>query len=278
MSVELWGRTVDATVDDALPWFPVAMFHRVVDRTPAVNPYNLCIGAGDLERVLRFIRRDGFEIVSLRAALDAAEQGRDVSRLACLTFDDGYRDFYTHAFPVLQRLDAPATVFLVSDRLGGTNDWDSATGVLPSAPLLSHEEVLSLAAQGIEFGCHSATHPHLDAIDDRQLRDETAGAKQTLEALLDREAGLYAYPYTDENAAVRRAVEEAGFRGAVSGEQPRHTRYLIHRVDFRRLDALSLRFRLHGVRYRLKRTPGAYAARNVIRGLISRSRSVEGKT
>jgi peptidoglycan/xylan/chitin deacetylase (PgdA/CDA1 family) len=252
-----------------LPWFPVIMLHRVVETAPRPNPYNLCISQSDLGRLIRFLRDDGFAISTLEDAVAAWQRGEDVSRKACLTFDDGYADFYTHAWPVLKRLDCPASVCLITDLLGETNTWDTING-LPEARLLTRDQVRALAAEGVRFGSHSATHPHLSQLPPAQRLHEIAGSKDAVESLTQREASVFVYPHHDQDEAVRREVEAAGYDVACGGEQREHTPFLMHRVDLPRYNALSMRFRLRGWRRRVHASPAVYGAKQLAKKALRR--------
>ena len=247
-------RVLTAGDQPALPWFPILMLHRVVEQTPQPNPYNLCMSQHDLARVIGFLRSSGYTMATVEDAYDAWQRGEPIDRLACLTFDDGYLDFYTHALPVLQSLQCPASVYVVTRRLNHTNTWDAFE--MPEARLLSEDLVREIAGCGIRVGVHSATHPRLTRLTPAQRIAEIAGAKQDLEALLDREAEVFCYPHWDQDVDVRDEVMAAGFKAALGGEQPEHVPSLLHRVDLGRLDTLSMRYRLHGWRNRLHRQRG----------------------
>jgi hypothetical protein len=99
---------------------------------------------------------------------------------------------------------------------------------------------------------------------------EIAGAKQDLEALLDRQAEVFCYPHWDQDEAVRAEVMAAGYKAALGGEQPQHQPSLLHRVDLGRLDALSLRYRLLGWRHRLYAQPAVSHAKSAAKRLLKR--------
>jgi peptidoglycan/xylan/chitin deacetylase (PgdA/CDA1 family) len=261
--------TMPPIFDRDLPWFPIVMLHRIVEQAPPPHPYNLQLSQLDLARTIEILQHDGFRIVRLVDAVRACDRGEDVSKLACLTFDDGYADFYTHAFPVLQKYAAPATVFLISDLIGGDNAWDVDTdGVEHGVPLLTRAQVLELAASGVDFGSHTARHRRLTGLTPAEREIELVQSKRALEALLDREVPLFAYPHLDNDPAVQREVAGAGYLAAVGGEQGSNGRYLLHRVDLLRLDTVSLRLRLHGWRYRLQRLPGLVRTKKAARRLL----------
>jgi peptidoglycan/xylan/chitin deacetylase (PgdA/CDA1 family) len=240
--------------EPTLPWFPILMLHRVVEETPRPNPYNLCMSQDNLARVVGFLRRSGFTMTTIEDAFDAWRRGEPVDKLACLTFDDGYQDFYTHALPVLRSLQCPASVYVVTRRLGETNTWDALE--MPEARLLTEHQLRDLHTQGIRIGAHSATHSRLTELTSEQRIAEITGAKYELEALLDRPADVFCYPHWDQDEAVRAEVIAAGYKAALGGEQPEHVPSLLHRIDLGRLDGLSLRYRLHGWRHRIHKNQG----------------------
>jgi peptidoglycan/xylan/chitin deacetylase (PgdA/CDA1 family) len=93
----------------------VVGYHRTVDELPAdpkAGIPSLCVSVKMLERQLDWIGRR-FRFVSLDELSVASSDP-----IAAVTFDDGYRDFYRHAFPLLKRKGIPATVFVVTDLVG----------------------------------------------------------------------------------------------------------------------------------------------------------------
>jgi peptidoglycan/xylan/chitin deacetylase (PgdA/CDA1 family) len=128
-------------------------------------------------------------------------------RTAVLTFDDGYLDFYEQAAPVLLRLKLPAIVFLPTMYVGATNRWpNSYSG---EKKLMTWEQILELAEQGIEFGSHSHTHAVLtqlveDAIPEEELSDSGIAIKSHIGS----DVKHFCYPYGRWNRNVREVVAE----------------------------------------------------------------------
>ncbi len=118
-------------------------------------------------------------------------------RAILLTFDDGYEDFFTHAYPLLREYGFSATVFLVADRVGQTNQWDAGYG--EDLALMTWEQIRQLQAQGIEFGSHSATHRPLTGLSLAEIVEEGARSRTILSQELGRPIGTIAYPHGDTN-------------------------------------------------------------------------------
>jgi peptidoglycan/xylan/chitin deacetylase (PgdA/CDA1 family) len=123
-----------------------------------------------------------------------------------LTFDDGAVNFATVAWPLLHDAGFPATLFVVTDRAGQTNDWESRGHAIPTLDLLDWDALGRLAAEGVAIGAHSRTHPDLRAVPPARLRDEMAGAAERIARELGRRPEGFAYPF---GACDDRVVAEA---------------------------------------------------------------------
>jgi peptidoglycan/xylan/chitin deacetylase (PgdA/CDA1 family) len=211
----LLGRTLFASrMDEVLlrQAAVVVALHRVQER---VEPGDgLTISARMFERHCRFFRRH-FRVVPLREIVEKLERGQRLNRELAITFDDGYRDNFEVAAPVLARLGLPATFFVVSEFMG-TNVvpwWDRDRGARHE--WMTWDQVRALRARGFDIGAHTRTHADLGRVSGAEARDELAGARRDLERELGETVDLFAYPYGgDDNIteANRALVEAAGFR------------------------------------------------------------------
>jgi peptidoglycan/xylan/chitin deacetylase (PgdA/CDA1 family) len=132
---------------------------------------------------------------------------------AVLTFDDGFRDFYLEALPILTRYGFTATVYVVTNYAGETSAWLTGFGE-HNRPMLSWPQIREMSALGIEIGAHTKSHPALDGIPLTRAREEIGGSKRALEDKLGAEVLSFAYPFGFYNKAVRSLVEEAGYKSA----------------------------------------------------------------
>ena len=156
---------------------------------------------------------DVIEISELRAAL--AGSSRLPERAALITFDDGYRSVYQHALPVLTRLGCPALLFVPTDFVGGTNEFDS--DVEPPEQMCHWAELRELSRSGVAVQSHGKTHRAFSDLSAAELRQEVAASKAALEARLEGAVDILAYPYGDDADGaddVRAALAESGYRAA----------------------------------------------------------------
>jgi peptidoglycan/xylan/chitin deacetylase (PgdA/CDA1 family) len=192
----------------------VVAFHRVNDDIQD----GLTSSVADFERYCDFFRRR-FSPIPLSEFLDRMEKGESLAGKLSITFDDGYRDNYLNAAPVLKALDLPATFFIASEFMSSEHIawWDQDLD--PAPRWMSWKEVSDLAAMGFEIGAHTRTHADLGAVVEEKALDEVRGSKTDLEARIGSSVTLFAYPYgraenlLEEN---RSMVRDVGFRCCAS--------------------------------------------------------------
>lgn len=214
---------------------PILMYHSISDDLRGTPLPKLKVSPRAFARQLDALARWGYQAVTLSQAL-----GPDCPpRPAVLTFDDGFVDFYTTAWPLLRQRGMTATVFLVTDQMGGHNAWDLAKG-LPQEDLLSAAQVRELAGQGVEFGGHGHHHRDLTGLGDDELAAELSDCRRILTELLGRPPAVFAYPYGLHDQRVRAAVAAAGFRVACTTQpgllQPAHDPLALGRIMVKRSD------------------------------------------
>jgi peptidoglycan/xylan/chitin deacetylase (PgdA/CDA1 family) len=191
----------------------ILMYHGVAD--VAEDPNHLCVTPSRFAGQMATLQRLGLRGVGIGTLVDAMRAGRQRG-LVGITLDDGYVNVLEAAVPELQRRGFTASVFIISGRLGGTNDWDEG----PAWPLLSGSQVRELAAAGMEIGSHGATHVRLAGLDAGQLEAEVSGSRASLGELIGAPVRGFAYPYGSMDAAARDAVREAGYDYACAVETP----------------------------------------------------------
>lgn len=218
---------------------PVLMYHRVGE---AHNDWErkYCVGAQRFSEHMLALAGAGWRAVPIDdffAWLDGRLELPEQSFL--LTFDDGFLGVHEHAAPVLAKLGWPATVFLVSQLIGQRDTWcetHNPSGV--TYPLMDASHIRQLRGQGFSFHSHTRNHADLPTLDDTLLRDQLAGSREDLQALLGEEAAYLAYPYGRYDDRVLQAARTAGYRAAFS-VQPGFNRRDVERFRLRRLDVFG---------------------------------------
>ena len=130
-----------------------------------------------------------------------------------VTFDDGFRNVFELALPVLQKRGLRAIQFIVAGLISGEDAWDRAIGEPPQA-LMDEGMIREWLAAGHEIGSHTLTHPHLPTLGREQMRAEVFDSKRRLEDRFGVAVKHFCYPYGDNDEAVRDLVGEAGYDSA----------------------------------------------------------------
>ena len=191
---------------------PILCYHHVGAPKKSLGHQRLWISKERFTEQMRYLSQSGYRGMTLRdAAAVWAEKGC-LSRAVVVTFDDGYKNFYESAFPILCRYGFPATVFAVTGKVGDTSRWD-----LESAEeLMNWGELRDLQQSGTEIGSHTVTHPRLTQIPVDDAKREIENSRDALEQELGSAVSSFAYPYGDWSDAVARLAQQARYRLACS--------------------------------------------------------------
>lgn len=153
-------------------------------------------------------------VIPLSQVVGALEQRTPLpQRTVVLTFDDGFADFYTEAAPVLKRFGFSAIVFLPTAYCGLTNAWPGQPSWVEKQPLMTWEQIVELATEGVNFGAHSISHPVLTQLERSEAEREIVGSKREIEARIEQSVEYFSYPYGRWNAGLCRVVR-CYYRGA----------------------------------------------------------------
>lgn len=184
---------------------PILVYHIIRPSYPgdsaAVRAIALTPETFDAE--LAHLKRAGYHAVGFSALESYFAVGTPLpAKPIILTFDDGWRDQFEYAFPILKKYQDTATFFVFTNALGrsGFFTWD---------------DLHALAAAGMTIGDHTRSHPFLIRITDhRRLRDEIEGSKKLLETRLGVSITAFAYPFGQHDPAIVALVQQAGFASA----------------------------------------------------------------
>jgi peptidoglycan/xylan/chitin deacetylase (PgdA/CDA1 family) len=217
----------------------VLMYHGFTATDRIDDPSQLFVSTEHFREHLRLIqRRSPIGLDTYLAALDGRRAPR---RSVLLTIDDGYRSVPELAAPLLAAARVPAVLFVLSERMGASADWDPA---YPEESLADADTLRQLPAMGIELGVHGADHTRMLELSDSELRRQTSEARARIGDLTGSPPRAFAYPYGSFDERSWRAVAAAGFDVGFSVFDDRD-RFAISRADVTASDTpLTLRIKL----------------------------------
>jgi len=197
-----------------------------------------------------------FTIISVDQLVALLREGRPIpSHAVSVTIDDGYRDTYTHAYPILMRFAIPATIFLPVAFIGASS-CEREASKLPQTDFLSRDQVREMSQNGIAFGSHTLTHVSLTKLTRQEVQYQLEHSKARLETQIDKPVTGFAYPYgtfRDFNPEIKQLVAAAGYSWAVA---------LISGVNNHKADLFALR------RTMVKRDDGMVLFEKAMRGSL----------
>ncbi len=166
------------------------MYHSITDESENRHPYYRINTSREMFAAqMRFLHEHRFNVIDLSTLIEKMNSGGEPQpRSVVLTFDDGFQDFYSKAFPVLQQYGFPATVFLA------TRPIDNRT-LLNGRECLSWEQARELSRYDVSFGSHTVSHPVLSTLSDRELVFELTRSKDRIEYELGKGVESFCYPY-----------------------------------------------------------------------------------
>ena len=202
------------------PWNPSGVYAAGYQLVPVLTYHDigpqargrLVIAARSFADQMRYLKANHYRVIALAEFFEFLQLRRQLPRRAVvLTFDDGYRSFLTHAYPVLKELGFTATLFVYTDYVGAGRN------------ALGWEDLARLAAEGFQVEGHTKTHGDLrrqpgesEAEHSRRLRGELESSQRLFQQRLGRPAKFLAYPYGAADEAVLAYTREAGFQGGLT--------------------------------------------------------------
>lgn len=191
------------------------MYHKVGTPDPqAANPA-LYVKTQDFRIQMEKLISWGYESLDFHDLLSIFEGGTPPRKGFIVTFDDGFMDNFTNAFPILKELNIKGTVFLVSKFLGKKSKWPESKEKKTEA-ILSLKEIEEMKKGGISFQAHSETHRHLSRLSEEEITDEVLESGKFISKVTGEEQVCFCYPYGSFNNTVVEAVKKAGYKMACS--------------------------------------------------------------
>ncbi len=186
--------------------FKILCYHNVGNHEQ--DTYTLSVH--NFKEQMYSLKSQGYRVRSLKDSFDDILQGSFKAKTVVLTFDDALNSFYEHAFPVLEELAYPATIFVP---VGFIGKWDNFS----EDPSCKGRRIMSLSlmkemkTKGISFGSHTVMHPKLSALSNSELESELLESKNFLIKELGVDFCPLAYPFGIYDDRVKAAARRCGY-------------------------------------------------------------------
>jgi peptidoglycan/xylan/chitin deacetylase (PgdA/CDA1 family) len=188
---------------------PVLMYHHV---KPSEKDSSLIVSPERFRDQMEFLARFNYDVITPSEYLQYIEGEKEIRRrnLVLITFDDGYRNNYTYAFPALKEYALPAVIFIVVDEINQEG-------------YLNQKQIAKMQEKDVIFGSHTLSHVYLPSLKTEELIKEIKLSKEKLEEIAGKEIDFFAYPIGGYTEEAQRVLKEAGFLAAFTtngGEGP----------------------------------------------------------
>ncbi len=188
---------------------PVLTYHSLDDSGSPIS-----VSPAQFKAQMQYLCDHAWHTLTKDELLAGHMRGEWRARTFALTFDDGFKDFLVHGWPILTQFKFSAMLFIVSNGVGKKNDWLGQPHWVPRLELLNWRDVCELANAGIEIGSHSASHSRLARMMPRDAENDIVESKRDIEDHIGRPVKIFAFPYGETSQALEEIVAQnfqAGF-------------------------------------------------------------------
>lgn len=154
---------------------------------------------------MQYLKDNSYVPIPMKVYVSYLRHGGSIPKKSVvITFDDGWKNQYDYAYPILQEFGYPATFYIISGAIG-------------AHPYMSWDDVITLDKAGMDIASHTQTHANLLKTPSDQVVKEITSSKAKLEEKLKHPVRLFAYPYYAHNADVATLLQQSGYYAARAG-------------------------------------------------------------
>ena len=224
---------------------PVLAYHKIDQPTSDIKLRGAFTSPKNFAKQMLYLKKQNFVFYTATELIDFYKQnGVFPDRAITVTFDDGWKDNYTNAFPILRDLQIKATIFLVPSCIGQMTTKVVGDGE-NEREHLAIMDIRAMSDYGIEFGSHTLNHKLLNQISPSEIEFEVSESKKEIENLLQKPCRVFAYPAGFFTETAQAAVKDAGYIAAFStvyGKNETINLYALNRVEILRRNRFLFQF------------------------------------
>ena len=186
------------TVQDDPRTVMVLNYHKVVD-----EHMSLSVPLADFEQHMKWLQEYGYTSITPEELYEFIVNGSELpEKPVLITFDDGYKDNYTNAYPIMKKYGFTGTIFVVTGFLGVYDNY------------MTWEQAKELSDNGFSIESHTYSHKSMTEASDEEISKELTKSRDTIKNKLGIDADFMAYPTGTYNLHIAELVQKAGYKGA----------------------------------------------------------------
>jgi len=190
-------------------YVPVLMYHHLLSLNEAkkINASWMSVAPEVFDQQMAYLQKKGYQTMNLAEMMSGLKNNSLPPKPIVITFDDGYRELFNNLYPILKKYNFKATLFLISQFIGGERylDWWQIKEMVNSGL--------------VEIGDHTLNHPSLLKNGEEEEKNQVNGAKMIIEQNLGRQVNVFAYPYGSYNQTSEKILKEGNFVAAVTTQR-----------------------------------------------------------
>ena len=203
---------------------PILSYHSISDEQSSIS-----LSTNIFEKQIIFLKKLSYETVNFDE-IDPNKKNQII-----LTFDDGYKDIFINALPILKKYNFKATCFFVTNLIGKNNNWDNKKENYKIKELMNPDDIKKWYENGMSVQSHSHNHLDLTKLSNMEIINELEYSKKYLKEKFNIKSDVFCYPFGKVNRNVYEITKKI-YKNAVTTNRSRyninkHNRILIPRID-----------------------------------------------
>jgi peptidoglycan/xylan/chitin deacetylase (PgdA/CDA1 family) len=175
---------------------PILCYHSISES----KDNELLLSPEKFKSQLKYLKDNGYTPITMDELYNFLKNNKSIpEKSVVITFDDGYRDNYTTAFPILKEFGFKATVYVISNFV--ENDL-----------YMTKAQIKEMSDWGIDIESHTDNHEDLSKLTLDQQYETMKKSKEQLETILSKKVDYIAYPFGKFNVNTRKVAEKAGYK------------------------------------------------------------------
>lgn len=201
------------------------MYHSIMDN------HDKSVSINSFELQMKLMRKMGYQTINF------SDLNKNITKKKfIITFDDGYENLITNAFPILKKLEFSATCFVVTNMLNKYNVWDENRSDYKKMKLMNIDQIYEWVSNGFEIGSHTKDHLNLTSLDINKKKEQIIDSKNFINQSLGIKITSFAYPFGSFDDETIKIVQE-NYEYAVT---TRPSKYNPNKFDDMKLPRISI--------------------------------------
>ena len=204
---------------------PILMYHSIIDN------HNQSVSIKSFEKQMLLMKKLGYQTINFDKLDD-----KDNKKKFIITFDDAYENIFLNAFPILKKFGFSATCYVITNKIGSSNDWDKGNENFKEMNLMNFDQIKEWVLNDFEIGSHTMDHLDLTKLNNEEKIHQVANSKKFLSNMFNTKVDSFAYPFGSYDLETQNLVKKY-YNFAVT---TRRSRYINNKFNYELLPRVPI--------------------------------------